>query len=451
MNLILGFNNGLISPDLEQGNLKGLETGNLLFADLLESDINPNKASVFFYSVSEELSNSITFLYFDQQQNLSIQKTYTLINYQLDLDISIQKGDDSKAVVSLLNGSYLGATEVAENENSAFNRIQVGYNKNLKYQKIFGFDLFGFFKSDQEKNFFQGKEKVDWVAIDDRFFGRVLKSKDQNSRTIFRKIDHNNREHYAHGYRFIFQKQLVADCSFYFLPKSRALFESYYKEQGEYFFNIFHQMKINRVLSNMMYKILQLIFDFLKNYGWSVIVMTILIKLCVFPLTQKSMKSMQKMADLAPKLENLRKTHNKNPKPLNIETLALYRKHKVNPIMGCFPILLTIPIFIALYSLFQSMIELKGVSFYWIDDLALPDVIATLGFHIPLMGNQLRLLPILMVLTSFLQSVYTPSPATNTVVGGSGVDDTKKNQQRQMLIMMKYYMPIMCFYFVEHA
>ena len=435
------FNNGLVSKNLEEGNLEGLETGNLIFDDLLKRNINYSR---LFYQILKQTDDSIVFYYADKDKNIIIQKTYTLIDSQLDLAIDIKRKGDNQMTVSLLNGSYMGKVDLKGEENSAFNRIQAGYNKGVKYKKVFGFDLFGFLKSDQDNFFFEGDRSYDWIGIDDRFFGRILKDNNRNSKAVFQKIKHDKVDHYLHGYSALLPEELQAKYSFYFLPKSRGLIDNYYQEKGEYFFNLFHQIRINRVLSNVMYKILQWIFKYLKDYGWSVILMTILIKLAVFPLTQKSMKSMQKMSDLAPKLENLRKNHKKNPKQLNIETLALYKKHNVNPIMGCLPILLTIPIFIALYSLFQSMVELKGVSFYWIEDLALPDVIATLGFHIPLMGNQLRLLPILMVVTAFLQSIYTPSPAASSSAGG--VDDNKKNQQRQIAVMMKYYMPIMLFF-----
>ncbi|WP_457568600.1 membrane protein insertase YidC [Desulfurobacterium sp.] len=134
---------------------------------------------------------------------------------------------------------------------------------------------------------------------------------------------------------------------------------------------------------------------FIPNYGLVIIVITLIIKILMHPLTHKSFESMKKMQVLAPKIEELKKRYGKDPKKLNEEMMKLYKEEGVNPMGGCLPMLLQIPVFFALYEIFLNAVELKGVSFLWIKDLSTPD--------------PTFILPILMGLSMILQQKLTPS------------------------------------------
>jgi len=145
--------------------------------------------------------------------------------------------------------------------------------------------------------------------------------------------------------------------------------------------------------------------SFIPNYGFVIIVFSLIIKIVVYPLTRKSFQSMKKMQLLQPKITELKEKFKDDAQKTNQETMKLYQTYGVNPAGGCLPILLQMPIFIALWGLFQAAIELRQQPFIlWIHDLSVPDVIYDLGFKLPLFGIQeISGLAILMGVTTFFQ------------------------------------------------
>jgi len=155
------------------------------------------------------------------------------------------------------------------------------------------------------------------------------------------------------------------------------------------------------------------LFNFLHglipNYGIVIIVFSIIIKIVVYPLTKQSYQSMKKMQLLQPKIQEIKEKYKDDPQKLNKETMKLYQTYGVNPAGGCLPMLLQMPIFIALWGLFKTVIELRQQPFMlWIKDLSQPDVIYDLGFKLPLFGIQeISGLAILMGVTTFIQQKMT--------------------------------------------
>jgi YidC/Oxa1 family membrane protein insertase len=145
--------------------------------------------------------------------------------------------------------------------------------------------------------------------------------------------------------------------------------------------------------------------NFIPNYGFVIIVFSLIIKIVVYPLTRKSFQSMKKMQMLQPKITELKEKLKDDPQKMNKETMKLYQTYGVNPAGGCLPILLQMPIFIALWGLLQAAIELRQQPFiFWIKDLSVPDVIYDLGFKLPLVGVQeLSGLALLMGITTYFQ------------------------------------------------
>jgi YidC/Oxa1 family membrane protein insertase len=141
----------------------------------------------------------------------------------------------------------------------------------------------------------------------------------------------------------------------------------------------------------------------IPNYGVVIILFSIVIKFLFYPLTRKSFESMEKMREIQPKISELREKYKSDPAKLNKATIELYRKYKINPASGCFPMLLQMPVFIALYAVFRNTIELRGERFLWIKDLSAPDTVFHLPTKLPLYGDAFNILPIIMAVTMFLQ------------------------------------------------
>jgi len=145
--------------------------------------------------------------------------------------------------------------------------------------------------------------------------------------------------------------------------------------------------------------------SFIPNYGFVIIVFSLIIKIVLYPLTKSSFQSMKKMQLLQPKIAEIKEKYKDDPQKVNKETMKLYSTYGVNPAGGCLPLLLQMPIFVALWGLFQVAIELRQQPFiFWINDLSRPDVIFKLSFALPLFGiNQISGLALLMGITTFVQ------------------------------------------------
>jgi len=156
--------------------------------------------------------------------------------------------------------------------------------------------------------------------------------------------------------------------------------------------------------------ILMPVFDFfagfIKNFGWVIFLLTIFIRVVTSPLTYSSYLSSAKMKVLKPELDEIKKKLGDDQQGFAMEQMKLFREAGVNPLGGCIPALLQIPIFFALYSFFNSNITLRGQSFLWSHDLSSYDSIATLPFTIPSFGNHISLFTLTAVITSLLMSIY---------------------------------------------
>jgi YidC/Oxa1 family membrane protein insertase len=139
------------------------------------------------------------------------------------------------------------------------------------------------------------------------------------------------------------------------------------------------------------------------NHGAAVILFSTLVTCAVAPFTMISFRSMKKMQELKPEMDKIMAKHKGNTQLANKEVFALYKEHRVSPLSGCLPMLLQLPIFFALFQAISHYVELRGKSFLWITDLSLPDRIAKLPFSLPLLGNDINILPILMSVAMFVQ------------------------------------------------
>ncbi len=154
-------------------------------------------------------------------------------------------------------------------------------------------------------------------------------------------------------------------------------------------------------LSKPFFKVLLWINGLIGNWGWAIILFTLLVKLVLFPLSYKGMMSMQKLKDLAPKMKELREKYKDDPAKLNMKMMEMYKKHGANPMGGCLPMLLQIPVFFALYRVLLNADELQGAAWIpgWIDNLAAAD-----PYYI---------LPVLMGVSMWFQQKITPNNFTD--------------------------------------
>ena len=197
---------------------------------------------------------------------------------------------------------------------------------------------------------------------------------------------------------------------------------------------------------NWLEKILKVVLQFLNklfhNWGVSIIIMTLILKVIMFPLSKKQSLGSLKMQELQPKMKALQEKYKDDQQKLQQETSKLYQQAGYNPASGCLPMVFQFLVLFAMYNLFNNYFEFRGASFipHWIPDLSTGDVVKTFNFDIPLLGNQLRLLPVIYVATQLLSGKITQY----------GQASAPGQSQATMKFMM-YGMPLMFFFMFYNA
>lgn len=167
------------------------------------------------------------------------------------------------------------------------------------------------------------------------------------------------------------------------------------------------------IIARPLLYLLRFFYRYVHNYGVAIILLTILIKILFWPLTHKSYKSMKEMQKLQPMLAKLREKYKDNKEQMNKEMMALYKTYKVNPMGGCLPMIIQIPVFFALYRILGDSIELRHAPFcLWMNDLSAPDRLFHFAFKIPFMSPPygIPVLTLLMGVSMFIQQKMTPTP-----------------------------------------
>jgi YidC/Oxa1 family membrane protein insertase len=267
-----------------------------------------------------------------------------------------------------------------------------------------------------------------WIALKNRFFVTALvSSTDANSgftAEIARDMNSSDYRPESIGARVKFSGASGRRTSvFYVGPKLQSLLWSLgMKDVMEF--------GMWRWFCYPIVGLLNLFNDWIPNYGVAIILLTILVRLAFWPLTHKSTVGMKKMQELQPRLKEIQARFKDNPQRLQQEMWSLYRNEKVNPMSSCLPMLVQIPVFIALFNVLRSAVELRYAPFLWIGDLSEPEGL----FSDILPFGGLNLLPIFMAATMALQSALTPTTGD-------------KNQQKMMVVFMPIMMLFMFYSF----
>ena len=277
-------------------------------------------------------------------------------------------------------------------------------------------------------------EPQSWVALKSRFFVTVFSSSETNCGFTARIVRDITKPTYVLedlSARVLFSGRVLGqgevmtrDYSLYIGPKKLSLLQAMghgkdaVMEFG--FFAWFCKLLVPTL--NFFHRII-------PNYGVAILLLTFLVRVIFWPLTHKSTVSMRKMQEIQPQLKEIQKQFKDNPQKMQQETWALYRANKVNPMSSCLPMLIQIPVFIALFTVLRSAVELRYAPFLWIGDLSEPENLLAGLLPIPL-----NILPFLMSGTMALQSYLTPSMGDPA-------------QQKMMMIMMPIMMLFMFYSF----
>ncbi|MDE6067377.1 MAG: membrane protein insertase YidC, partial [Treponemataceae bacterium] len=196
-------------------------------------------------------------------------------------------------------------------------------------------------------------------------------------------------------------------------------------------------------LETILKWILELVYKIVPNWGVSIIILTLILRLALFPLSIKASVGTTKMQELQPKMQAIQAKYKDNPQKMQAETAKLYQEVGYNPMSGCLPMILQMMCLFAMYNLFNNYFEFRGASFIkgWIDDLSAGDSIYVLNFNLPLLrSNHIRILPVIYLVSQLLYGKITQ-------VGGTATAAQNSTQMK----FMTYGLPILFFFILYNT
>ena len=352
---------------------------------------------------------------------------YTILPeaYMIDWNVSLT-GADKLLSQGLLNLKW--NIETSQLERSAEYERQMS---NICFSENNEFD---YISANNEKKF---EESVQWVSVVQQFFNSTVIAKNGfagGQVNWQRKTDSTNSLATTETnlqMKLPVAASVTAPFQLYYGPSDYEILKKQAPEMDR-IVNLGRDMYsfVRPINKYIIMPVFDFFAGFVTNFGWVVLLLTLFIRLVTSPLTYSSYLSGAKMKALRPELDILKGKFGDDKQGFAMEQMKLFREAGVNPLGGCIPALLQIPIFFALYSFFNANISLRGQSFLWSDDLSSYDVIATLPFSIPLgFGDHISLFTITAVVTSFLISIYNMSMTPT--------------QDNPMLKYMPYIFPFM--------
>lgn len=266
----------------------------------------------------------------------------------------------------------------------------------------------------------EDSEKFDtkggWIGFSDRYwFSALILGNDDKASVSFKNNgDYNYQVDYL-GSRMIVppHKSLSYSYRFFSGAKEVKLLDSYTNDNNIPKFDLAVDFGWYYFLTKPFFYILDFLYGFLGNMGWAILLFAALLRLCMFPIANKSYTSMAKMKALQPKINDIRAKYGDNQMLIQQATMELYKREKINPAAGCLPLFIQIPIFFSLYKVLNIAIEIRHAPFIgWIKDLSAPDPL-TLSqiLHIYVPGFiDIGLWPIFMGFTMWMQQKLNPAP-----------------------------------------
>lgn len=201
---------------------------------------------------------------------------------------------------------------------------------------------------------------------------------------------------------------------------------------------------ISEPFADFLFFIMKIFYNLFGSWGLSIILVTVVLRILLYPLNSWSMKSMKRMQHIAPQVKAIQERYKKEPQKAQMEIINLYRTQKVNPVSGCLPLLLQMPFLIGMFDLLKSSFELRGAPFIpgWINDLAAPDVVFSWKTSLPFIGNEFHLLPILLGGVMYLQQHWQAGLPKNRAEWTE-----QQRQQRTMGNIMTVVMTVLFYNF----
>lgn len=398
-----------------------ISTNDLLFTRLTPEDeieIGEDETAEVQYAL--ELEDGSRILY-----------TYELYGdtYQMDLNVTFDGAEQ-----------YISGNDYDLTWQSGLNFTEEGRDEEIRFTEsyVYSGGVLESFQADEEgvtDQTYSGN--IDWVAAKTKFFTQIIKTEHttDGATVTATQLDDTANDILKHSYSTSVRsriggedleqqfKMFVGPLEYYRIRNfDRAAYDMVYT--GWWAFDWFSSPFVKYAIQPFFHYIGGLA----SNIGITLILFAIAVKLLLYPLTKKSFESMAAMRELQPELQALQEKYKDDPQKQQQETLKLFKKANVNPLGSCLPMLLQLPVLITFFWFFQNAIELRQESFLWANDMSAPDVILSLPFHIPVLGDHLAGFVLLMAATMVVQMKLSGQSSAG---GGQAA-----------MKMMQYIMPV---------
>ena len=437
---------------------KGAEIKKLLLKNFNNYNDDPlflidNNKSIFSFNIPVGRNSNINSQDLNYTAEIIDEKSSVKLKAQIDsrseLELSFFLADNSSIVDFEL--------DIIDNTNSNYENVELIWgrdsfrnSKSIDYENRYTALSYGFENNKDSYLSVAGTtnkviDNVNWVSFREHFFSSILILNNESNQVEISSEDLSGNDALDKK----FTKRFLANIPLSLDSNNQLSFSMYYgptdyETLKEYNLNLENSVPIGWGIFGWLNRFIFFpLFSFLTNYfsyGISIILMTIIVKVAISPLTYKSYLSQIKMKILKPELEIINEKFGDDPMKKQQETMNLYTKSGANPMSGCLPAFLQMPIFFALFTFFPVAFSLRQKSFLWADDLSSYDSILDLGFYIPLYGDHISLFPILASVAIFFYTKMTTGQQMMSPSQTGGVN---------MKVIM-YMMPIMMLFFFNN-
>jgi YidC/Oxa1 family membrane protein insertase len=375
------------------------------------------------YQIEQQSSDSITFV-LETAEGMVIRRSYSIAStgseaepYMIEHNTTIENRSSTPKSLATIYFN-LGTAHRVTSDNVGANYLNVGYFNGedaefFPIKKLTGSQGFLGIGASAPRDEIAEAARIEWSSVKNQFFAAVLSSETVASDLYVYPVEFaedgdgvpsdpgiSGSVGYDLGILDAGESKQM-DFQFYVGPKEFKRLQALGNQQ-----DLVMQFGFLGFFSKLLLAFMYAIHSVVPSWGWSIVIMTICIKTLFWPLTAKASRSQKRMSKIQGPMAELKEKYKDNPQKMQQETLKLFKEHQVNPVAGCLPMLIQMPIFLGLFYMLRTASELRHEPFLWVADLSMPDTIAVIG------GFPLNLLPLIMGATMYLQMSMMPVSPT---------------------------------------
>ncbi len=393
-----------------------------------------------------ERSDGGEIVYSYENSDIRIVKTYSVRDgeYIIESGIEVYNKSDMSKLISPKITSYSVGMSNLDKKDKVLDRTKArdkGLNEYVVNSEGGIHRKAGAFKfSPKEKKEEVGR--VSWSGFRNRYFCALVRPEYDTTGYAIVPVDDKNLKVVISSQETAIPPQSKASFSsmIYVGPERANVLKGY----GLGFEKIrkYYRFALFDGIAMLIDSLMRTLHKVMPSWGVCIILISVIIYFSMYPLTMRGMLSMKRMQSLQPLIMKLKEKHKDNPQKMNKEMMELYKEHKVNPLGGCLPMLLQMPVFIGLYQVLWRSVAFKGAKFLWIKDLSEPDRLYIFPFTLPVIGNELNILPLIMVVVMFFQQKLS---SKNMVI----TDPNQAAQQKMMTTIMPVFLGFIFYKFAS--